>query len=220
MITLFNIRPKGFNIGNDAIGIALRDLIFKAFGRVVNVIELPAISHYESQAKAGLTAKSIHEINRYGDGVIIGGGNLYENNELALDLNALRHLEVPLMLFSLSRGRIYNRRMELCERTDTMPDSSLVALNNKANYSLVRDSVTADYMRSLGCENIKLGYCPTIFLDQSNVDLLKLPDAEVPGAGLGSYVMTLETLSSLRYFRQQRELILCTPLMSTGIFPC
>jgi hypothetical protein len=181
MITIFNIRPKGFNIGNDAIGIALRNQVFKAFGRIVNIIDLPATSHYESHSKAGLTAKTINEINRYGDGVIIGGGNLYENNELALDVNALKHLRVPLMLFSLSRGKVYNRRLELCERTDTMPDASLLALNKAAQYSLARDSTTKSYLDNLGCVGVKLGYCPTIFLSDLNSNLARLPDAEVPG---------------------------------------
>ena len=118
MINLFCIRPKGFNIGNDAIFMGLRHFIHEAFGQVVNLIELPATSRYESQAKGGLTSKTIYEINQYGHGVIVGGGNLYENGELDVTLDALKTLEVPLMLFSISRGRIYNRQCKLVERTD------------------------------------------------------------------------------------------------------
>ena len=108
MINLFCIRPKGFNVGNDASYLGMQHFVYKAFGEVINLITLPATFKYESQGKAGLTAKTIYEINQYGHGVIIGGGNLYENGELDVNLDALSALEVPLMIFSVSRGRVYN----------------------------------------------------------------------------------------------------------------
>jgi hypothetical protein len=166
MFNLFCIRPKGFNIGNEAIFMGLQHFIHQAFGQVVNLISLPATSRYESQAKGGLTARTIYEINQYGHGVIVGGGNLYENGELDVTLDALKSLEVPLMLFSLSRGRIYNRRNELVERTDVMPDRVLRALHDRAEYSLARDGATHRYLRGLGCEQAQLGACPTLFLNQ------------------------------------------------------
>ncbi len=72
MITLFNIRPRALNVGNDVIAIGLRNLMTEAFGEVVNVISLPATSKYEAHAKAGLDAATIYEINQYGHGVIVG----------------------------------------------------------------------------------------------------------------------------------------------------
>ncbi len=181
MITLFCVHPKGFNVGNEAIHVALRGLVYEAFGRVVNIISVPAVSHYESHAKAGLTAKSIYDINRFGDGVIVGGGNLYENGELAVDGKALTTLEPPLMLFSLSRGRVYNRNLELVNRTDVMADATLVALHKKASFSLTRDQVTLAHLQEIGCHNAVLGGCPTIFLDRFAPQIPSLPDAEVPG---------------------------------------
>ncbi len=46
MTTLFCIRPKGFNVGNDAIHLALRHLLDEAFVRMVNVISLPSTARY------------------------------------------------------------------------------------------------------------------------------------------------------------------------------
>jgi len=181
VITLFCIHPKGFNIGNDAIHFALRELVHDAFGRVVNIISLPATSVYESQAKAGLTPATIHEINRFGDGVIVGGGNLYENGEFIVSPQALSALEPPLMLFSLSRGRVYNRNLELVERTDAMPPALIHALHGAADYSLARDSATHRYLHEIGCDRAQLGGCPTITLQDSAEQLPRLPDAEVPG---------------------------------------
>lgn len=166
MITLFCVRPKGFNVGNDAIFIGMQRYIFEAFGQVVNIINLPATSRYESHAKSGLTAQTIWEINLYGDGVIVGGGNLYENGEIQVDLQALNALEVPLMLFSLSHGRVYNRRGDLVERTNVIPDSVTKALNNRAMISLARDDSTCEYLHRLGISKARTGGCPTIFLDR------------------------------------------------------
>ena len=92
MTNIYCIRPKGFNVGNEAIHVALREQLASAFGEQVNIINLPATSRYESHAKAGFTASTVHEINQYGDGVIVGGGNLYENGELDVDRHALSTL--------------------------------------------------------------------------------------------------------------------------------
>ena len=54
-----------------------------------------------------LIKKIIYEANQWCDGIIVGGGNLYENNELFLDFNALESLQIPLLLFSISLGKIY-----------------------------------------------------------------------------------------------------------------
>lgn len=166
MTTIFCIRPRGFNVGNDAIFLGLQIFLYEAFGEVVNLISIPATSRYESQAQAGLTARTIYEINQYGHGVVVGGGNLYENGELELDLEALEALEVPLMLFSLSRGRIYNRHHKLVDRTDAMPRRLVEALHRKARRSLARDRATLSFLHKIGCENAVLGGCPSLFLER------------------------------------------------------
>jgi polysaccharide pyruvyl transferase WcaK-like protein len=163
-VNIFCLRPKGFNVGNEAIFQGMKVFITEAFGYLPNLISLPATSRYESQRKGGLTSKTIYEINEYGCGVVIGGGNLYENNELDVDLNALRALNVPLLLFSLSRGRIYSRHGALVERTDVMPDRTLTALHEQAFLGLPRDNATHAYLKSLGIDNVRVGACPTMFL--------------------------------------------------------
>lgn len=166
MTNLFLIRPRGMNIGNDVINIALKSYIDRFIGKNVNIIDLPATNKYETDNHAGLTARTIHEMNQYGHGVIVGGGNLYENGELDVDAEALTKLEVPLMLFSLSRGRIYSRRGRLVPRTDTMPDSTIYALEQKASVSLPRDEATTQHLRNLGFPESEVGGCPTIFLNR------------------------------------------------------
>lgn len=181
MVTLFCIRPRGYNIGNDAIFVAMQHFITEAFQGVVNLISLPATSRYESFTKAGLSGSTVYEINQYGDGVIIGGGNLYENGELEVNLSSLESLEVPMMLFSLSRGRIFNRQLRLVDRTDAMATDVVRALHRKASLSLPRDKATYDYLRRIGCHDIRLGGCPTIFLDRIMSRLPKIPEGDQGG---------------------------------------
>jgi polysaccharide pyruvyl transferase WcaK-like protein len=200
-MNVFCIRPKGFNVGNDAIFLGLRAALEEAFGCFVNLISLPATSRYESQARGGLTSKTVHEINQYGNGVIVGGGNLYENGELDLSLDALSRLECPLMLFSLSRGRVYNRLDALVDRTDVMRDELIKGLNNKAMISLARDQATFDYLQGLGISSVLLGGCPTIFLDRI---LGRLP--AVSGADAGCTLVSVRNpeLMNISLARQMR----------------
>jgi polysaccharide pyruvyl transferase WcaK-like protein len=169
VMNLFCIRPtnltKGINIGNDIIFIALKKFIYKAFGNDVNFITIPA-KGFGAGGKAGLTKSTIYDINSYGDGVIVGGGNLYENGELDVDLDALQALQVPLMLFSLSWGRIYSRKRQLVTRTDSTPASTLLRLHKRANVSLVRDLATGQHLERIGVENHEVGGCPTLFLER------------------------------------------------------
>jgi polysaccharide pyruvyl transferase WcaK-like protein len=178
MLNIFCIRPKGFNVGNDAIFMGLQAAIAEAFGAFVNLISIPATSRYESQAKAGLTSRTVHEINQYGHGVIVGGGTLYENGELDVNLEALRKLEPPLMLFSLSRGRMYNRLDKLVERTDVMSDTLIAGLNRQATWSLARDHATLAHLQGLGLDHARLGGCPTIFLDRLRGQFPEVPQAD------------------------------------------
>jgi polysaccharide pyruvyl transferase WcaK-like protein len=165
MTNIYCIRPKGFNVGNEVIHVGVHHELNQAFGETVNVINLPATSRWEANNKAGFTPATVHEINQYGDGVVVGGGNLYENGELDVRPSALETLEVPMMLFSLSMGRIYNRRLELVRRTDSMTDDTLRALHKQAAVSMARDATTQRHLASVGCESV-LGACPTMFTSE------------------------------------------------------
>lgn len=207
MITLFNIRPKGHNIGNDAISIALRNQVYKTFGRMVNIIDLPATSLYESHAKSGLSSKSVYEINRVGDGVIVGGGNLYENNEIDISETALKALQVPLMLFSNSIGKVYSREGQLVPRTDVIPDSKLKVLHDRADISLVRDTATLEHVQNIGSKESVMGGCPTIFLGKKNYYKDILPENEYVGTLISIRTPSLINLPQKFQIRITDELV-------------
>jgi polysaccharide pyruvyl transferase WcaK-like protein len=172
MINIYSIRPKGFNIGNDVIYLALNHFIRQAFRENFNVISLPATSKYESHKKSGLSSETVYEINQFGHGVIVGGGNLYENGELEINPVALKALDKPLMIFSVARGKIFNKQLKMVDRTDVMTDEKIILLNKKADVSLSRDKATFEYINSLGINN-SLGGCPTLFINE-------IPQHQVP----------------------------------------
>jgi len=200
-MNIFCIRPIGFNVGNDVIYLGLKAAIDEAFGCFVNLITLPATSKYDNDSRSGLTRRTIHESNQYRDGVIVGGGNLYENGELDLNTGALHSLEPPLMLFSLSRGRIYNRQDQLVDRTDAMPDKSLKALGLRADFSLARDLATHTYLESVGLSNTELGGCPTIFLARIST---KLPSISVQDRGCSLISVRHPSLMNISLHRQTK----------------
>lgn len=180
MYTLVNIRPLGYNVGNHAIHFALRQMLYETFGRLVSVIDYPATNKHESSTKAGLTPATVHEINRYADGVIVGGGNLYENDEIDVDIRALEALQPPLLLFSNSRGRIYDRHGRLSDRSDVITDAKLKMLLSRADMSLSRDSATNRYLSAIDARD-EIGWCPTMNMSDYAHLLPSLPDNEDVG---------------------------------------
>lgn len=167
MINLYSIRPRGFNVGNEMIFLGLSNFIRNEFKENYNIISLPATGKYENQRKSGISPQTVYEINQFGHGVIIGGGNLYENGELEVNHNALKALEKPMMIFSVSRGQIFNKDLELVDRTDVMTDENMRVVNAKADFSLSRDKATYEYINKLGgAKNNLLGGCPTMFINE------------------------------------------------------
>jgi hypothetical protein len=166
VITLFCVRPRGFNIGNDAIFLGLRQLLRETLPEPFNIVQVAAAATGESGALCGLLPKSIHEMNLYGNGVVVGGGNVYENGGLDVDVHALAALRPPLMLFSLSYGRVYDHRHRLVPRTDAMPAPVVLALNARAAVSTARDEATLAYLTALGISSVALGGCPSMLVSR------------------------------------------------------
>ena len=171
---VFWIRPRRHNVGNETIAYALRRLLRAELGPDVNLLPVAATSGEYDGWLSGLTAQTVHEMNLYGHGVVVGGGNVYENGGLDVDVDALRELRPPLMLCSLSYGRIFDSDGQLRRRTDAMPVSVVRALGEQAVTSVARDEATLSYLTELGLGGVELGACPSLFL--------RPPFASPPGA--------------------------------------
>jgi polysaccharide pyruvyl transferase WcaK-like protein len=206
MINLYSIQPKGFNIGNDVIYLGVNHFIRNAFKENFNVISLPATSKYESHKKAGISSQTVYEVNQFGHGLIIGGGNLYENGELEVNPIALKALEKPMMIFSVSRGKIYNKAKELVDRTDVMADDKISLLNKRADFSLSRDGATYEHIKRLGCNNI-LGGCPTLFIDEIPQHLVPLMESDRTDALISIRTPTLMSIPVVYQYELREQLL-------------
>jgi hypothetical protein len=184
-VNLFCVRPRRFNVGNETINLAVRALLRDEFEDPLNLIPIPAMTSEEEGSISGLNARTVHEINLYGHGVVIGGGNVYENGQLDVDLHALSCLRPPLLLCSLSHGRIYDERRRLNPRTDAMPDRVIAALHDKSLRSLARDDATLRHLHGLGLTDAALGGCPTLLL----ADML--PPATAPATEDGCVLLSV-----------------------------
>ncbi len=161
--TLFNLRANTPNIGNALIALGMHGIVQRVFDPDVNLVTLPA-SGAGGLTGAGLTRRTIYDINQLADGVIVGPGNLLENGGLDLDPHALAALSVPAMLFSVSTGRVFDRRGVLVPRTDSLPADRTRALCAAADTVLVRDRATAQHLAGLGCATVRAVGCPALFL--------------------------------------------------------
>lgn len=164
--SVYCVRPRRFNVGNETINVATRALLRQAFGNTLNVVPIPAQVSEEEGSLSGLSARTVHEMNRHACGVVVGGGNLYENGQLDIDLQAVSALRPPLLLFSLSHGRIFDHRGRLQPRTDAMPAERILALHRRATRSTVRDHASLAQLHELGLQDVVMAGCPTLFLDE------------------------------------------------------
>jgi len=177
-VNIFHICPfgPGFNIGNFLIQQAVRRMIQNKSSVGVNFITVPAAGY---GINSGLSKKVIYQINQVGDGVVVGGGNLFENGEIEVDVNALQSLRKPLMLFSNSYGKIYGTDQKLHRRSDAIPDNVLCSLINAADFVLSRDIATKNHIDKIVLNsNHHVSGCPSIFISELAKDELHKNNAD------------------------------------------
>ncbi|PXA83120.1 hypothetical protein DMC25_18405 [Caulobacter sp. D4A] len=161
MTTLFCVRPTTPNIGNDLINKATTDLLYSVFGDDVSIVNISALA---AGGRGGLTAAQVYDMNRFADGVVIGGGNLFENGQLSVDRHALRSLHAPMMLIGVSHGRIYDATGGWTHRTDSMSEPTARELAAKAEVALVRDAGSHAILQAMGIGDVEVAGCPTTFM--------------------------------------------------------
>jgi hypothetical protein len=164
-MTIFHLTPNTPNIGNQLIALGAEILLRAELGRDVKVVSIPSVEDGGLKG-GGLTSRTVYEMNQLADGVVIGPGNLLENGALDVDLTALQALRPPLMLFGVSKGRIFDRLGKLIARTDGIPESTLRALCNVADGILVRDCATQTQIEELAPNSADVMGCPALFIPE------------------------------------------------------
>lgn len=176
-------RPHTTNIGNDLIALATDGLIEANWPGPIDLVSLPSGGPGRGAKSAGLTAGNVYEANQVADAVIVGGGNIFENGALHVDLSALDAMTPPLAVVAASSGRVRDRSGRLVRRTDAVSPQHVAAVCARADPLLVRDDATAGYLAELGIDRAIVGGCPTLFLDRL-VSELPQPDPEMAGVAL------------------------------------
>lgn len=164
--TIFNLRPDTPNIGNELIAAATETMLRSALGEGLTLVSLPARANGGLKG-GGLTSQMVYEINQLADGVLIGPGNLFENGALTVDPGALCALRVPAMVFSVSRGRVFDRTGELVSRTDSVSEDKIRAIYRSIASMCVRDNATKNHLAELGCDRVSVVGCPTLFINEA-----------------------------------------------------
>jgi hypothetical protein len=183
MDLVYHFRPATPNIGNDLIVFALQQLIAQEATQAFNIVNAPAKGVSSVIKSGGLTRQNVNDINQLASGVLIGPGNLFENNGLEVDPVALDALRHSPLIFSVSWGRIYDDGGQLHERTDAMRPETIAALCRKACSVLVRDASTKAYLERLGVDRVQVVGCPVLSLEPQSVPLPR-PDPRAEDAVL------------------------------------
>ncbi|MBX3066951.1 MAG: polysaccharide pyruvyl transferase family protein [Anaerolineae bacterium] len=171
MPLIYHFRPATPNIGNDLIVFALHELMAQAANKPYDLMNMPAKGVSAVIKSGGITRQTVNDINQLGSGVLIGPGNLFENNGLEVDPVALDALRFAPLIFSVSWGRIFDDQGELHPRTDAMGREAIAALCRKSSSVLVRDARTRDYLQSLGVDRLHVIGCPVLTLQPDRLPL-------------------------------------------------
>jgi len=164
-MNIFLVRPGTRNIGNDIIAHATSNLIYEVFGTDTTIVNIPSLKSAEF---GGLVAQQVYDMNKLADGIVIGGGNLFENGQLTYEAGALSALTRPLIMIGLSHGRIAGRDGSYERRTDSLGDAIIRHLFSAATVGLVRDRASRDLLQGMGID-AAIGGCPTLFLPKNPI---------------------------------------------------
>jgi hypothetical protein len=123
-------------------------------------------SRGDDETGFGLTHETIERANREADLVIVGGSNLYEGSlrwpwGVHLEPDALGGLRVPLFLLGMGTGSDFLSRTH---RPSRRAKSEIGLLNERADFSGVRDKLTLEWLRNLGVSKAEMTGDPATFI--------------------------------------------------------
>lgn len=157
--------PKTRNAGDHFVqrGIErmIREVIPDATFELFNVN-----SRGDDETGYGLTHANVERANREADLVVVGGSNLYEGSlrwpwGVHIEAGALERLRVPLFLLGIGTGSDFLSR---AHRPSRRAAREIRLLNERADFSGVRDTLTLEWLRRLGVSKAELTGDPAAFI--------------------------------------------------------
>lgn len=161
---VFCLRPRAGNLADEAIFGVVRRHVRSVFGPWVNLISLPLGG--DSLGRAGLTSRTVYELNHCAHGVVIcGSADARSTETLDFDPFALSMLDVPILGLAWSGHSFTNADGAHEMRVLGLRDDHLAALAARTRWLLTRDGPTRDWLASRGAEHALVGGCPTLTLE-------------------------------------------------------
>jgi hypothetical protein len=157
--------PKTRNVGDHFVqrGIErmIREFVPAATFELFNVN-----SRGSDETGYGLTRANVERANREADLVVVGGSNLYEGSlrwpwGVHVEAGALERLRVPLFLLGMGTGSDFLSRTH---RPSRRAREEIRLLNERADFSGVRDTLTLEWLRDLGVSKAELTGDPATFI--------------------------------------------------------
>lgn len=190
------------NKGDVAIVLAVQELLRKKFP-LVKIVNFPM------RVLKGATQPEINKINKC-DLVIIGGGGIYYHWFMPYDINSIKKIIPPLIIFGVG----YIREIGARQLTKT-EINSIIFLNDFAKLVSVRDYYTKKFLikRGLSSKKIKVIGDPAIFLEEEKIKKLRFNNKIKIGfnlnysgwLGFGKYEKTIlnSYQETLEYFKDK-----------------
>jgi Polysaccharide pyruvyl transferase len=153
--------PHTFNAGDHFVIQSIRNHIRKILPEAVFVPK--AIAHNRGWgAPMGLRKENILYSNTHADAVIVGGSDQYNNWSPRISRKEINFLKPPMFLIGLG---VSSKDLNLEPYIKNKEfNYDIVATNNKATLSSVRDDVTYNFLKGLGYDKAINTGCPALHL--------------------------------------------------------
>lgn len=112
----------------------------------------------------GLRGENIRDSNAHADAVVLGGSDQYHDWAPRITAEEIVHLAPPLFLVGLGVSSADLGAPPTLKKASYRTD--ILAANNHAALSSVRDDVTAAFLRDLGFEGAVVTGCPALYLHE------------------------------------------------------
>ncbi len=166
--TVYCLRPRPVSLADEALFGVVRRHLRAAFGPWVNLVSRPLGS--DALGRAGLTSRTVYDLNYGGHGVLIcGSADARSDEVLDFDPAALAALDLPLLGLNWSGRGVLDADGRPALRVFGLREDHLRLLAERTNWLVCRDDRTRDWLVAGGAAHAVTGGCPTLALEPEPV---------------------------------------------------
>jgi len=169
--------PHTFNAGDHFVVQSIRNHILELLPEAVFIPKAIADNRGWGYP-IGLRNKNILFSNTHADAVIVGGSDQYNNWSPRISRKEIDFLKPPLFLIGLGASSKDLNLSPYIKNKDFNKD--IVATNNKAVLSSVRDDLTNNFLKGLGYDKAINTGCPALYLFDNEFRINDSPNVLIP----------------------------------------